>query len=77
MERVISRSTVPAKVPGLSGGVSLGFGLNTLAVRRGIEGERFGVHSRVGHEGRPGLGEDGKERDQDELNGDSRFGEHL
>jgi hypothetical protein len=61
VERIVSRSTVPAKVPGLSRGVSLSFDLSTLAVRRSVKGERFGVHSRVGHEGRPGLGEDGEE----------------
>jgi hypothetical protein len=77
VERVVSCSAVPAKVPGLSGGVSLSFDLNVFGLRRGIERERLGVHSRVGYEGRPGLGEDGEEGDEDELNGDSRFGEHL
>jgi hypothetical protein len=61
VERIVSCSTVPAKVPGLSRVVSLSFGLNVFGLRRNVKGERFGVHSRVRHEGRPGLGEDGEE----------------
>lgn len=61
MERVISRSTVPAKVPSLSRSVSLSFNWNVFRLGRSVKGERFGVHSRVRHEGRSGLGEDGEE----------------